>query len=234
MFNRGQREELNALSSKLFGATSRWQKMLKNKSYWVPTGETDKVEHKNYLRGKGGTLTSVRTAERKGLLKEGEHPETYETERQILREPNFDELRQTLEYMLDSKMIGVLMSKSEPEDVRFVYAYRFVKDELRYSFGLQKTVKVDKEDSQDPVEAQKAMIAAQEEYEKDLNSLLDTIGDEKIVDRIKDAVVEPKEFAKIGGFEAADFVADVVFCMKNAEIAEEQYLDVIERAEALL
>lgn len=237
-FTREQRNILNALSGKLYGATSRWQKMLKNKSYWIPTGETEKVENTNYfIKGrKGRTLMRVNTAVGQGLLKQEEgkeHPDKFETVRQVLRAPTYEELRETLEHMVDSKAVSLLMSRGSPEDVRFVYAYRLAKGDLRYSFGLQKTLNVPEEVKNDPEKVQTAMVDAQVEYDKELDELLKMIDDEKLTERIKDAVVDAKTFAKMGGFEALDFAADVVFVLKN-ESAEEQYVQIMEEAESLL
>jgi len=238
MFSRPQRDELNDLSSRLFGGSAnRWQKMIKNKSYWVPTGETEKVSKKNYFfktqKTGGKTMMSIEKAKAKGLLDDS-HEDFFEQERQIMRKPHFEELKTTLEYMLDSKLISALMKRGSPEDVRFLYAYRFVKETLRYSFGLRKSVTLPKEKMNNTKEATEAVLEVQEDYEKDFQDILASVGDEKLVERINDAVVDSETFAKIGGFEAVDFVSDVVFCQKNPTLAEDQIAQILEEGEVLL
>lgn len=210
---RKERDKIEELCLCLYGTKSVWQKLIKSYEFKIPFGEPVKKKFKNYLivgKGRGKkTQISVTKAKALGLIGE-EEKEYFEKEVYNFRAPNPDELTNMLKSLFDSQSLQLFRQTGDGDELRFLYAYRLIKGELAYSFGLTKTLTaVSPEDSSDVAKAADAMMRARESYDSEFNQVLSEIGDEKVVDAIKDAVVEKKVYEKIGGFEAVDFAMDV-------------------------
>lgn len=116
MFTKAQRLELGALSLKVFGSDSYWQKIWKKQR--VPDG-TYTTEQTRYMRLKNGQLITAETAMQRGLLSmttvgaAGDGgpkptPKTQSAVKMVYRQATFDEMKHALESGLETREFSAM------------------------------------------------------------------------------------------------------------------------------
>ena len=210
MFNRGQREVLNALSEQVFGVSSKWQSW--QKEYKIQIGEVELPEAQQYVqisRKKGdnrpGQILKKEVAESFGY----KAPEDKKVTKALWREATYDELVKQLVDMADY----LRFSAMEHEARVTAIVYKEV-----HSLGLNfPVVKLTKQE--------------REGYETDLTDLVNALPDSH-----RAGVVTFLEAPAEVGYEidAVDFVSEFIFCLSHQEHAEEALKLSIEEADKVL
>lgn len=146
-FNKQQRGMLGDLSARIFGSSSRWQKIHdkgqifdkmvddpKGKVYHnIPHYKHEIKDGKSVKTLKSTTRVSEVTAKNLNLIKEFSDKKP---QRAVYRKMDFGELFQYLMMLWDSRVVGHISSK-RPEDMPYLLACRLVEGELNYGFKLR-------------------------------------------------------------------------------------------------
>jgi len=121
-FTKTEREVLKSLSYKIFGRTSKWEKILKTTKYRVE-GQFNTVKR-----------TTYEYVNQKGTIM---YNGAKDLKLPVVRSMTFNEILSYLVNLLDYKVVSII-EKQNPEFLSQLYATRLVKQELAYSFQLVK------------------------------------------------------------------------------------------------
>ncbi len=119
---RAQRDQLAALSIKLTGVSSKWQKMLKETKIFV--------KYEEY--GKSTREYKKAVQDHKALIASGENLEFQAPKRAIYRSPSYEELINSLIYFSDLEDY----KKASPEDLAKKSAAEFLNKKLSVALAL--------------------------------------------------------------------------------------------------
>ncbi len=145
MFNKNQRFVLSELSLRLWGVSSRWEKIYKELK--LPDGHVESNKYvrttveKKFKDARGNIVTKVvngpilreEKALDMGLLKE---PTGQDGKTAVTRSATFEELFSYLVILWDSVVVGHA-SVHMPDKLMLIFAYRLAEGELNYPFKLQ-------------------------------------------------------------------------------------------------
>ena len=195
---REQTEMLKDLSSRIWGSTSRWQKMISHPQFQVADG-TKTVVHKNYFTRKSGAVVTATTALNLGLVSRADMGIETESVQTKYRQPNLEELYYMMEKTLDQKRLMTIISLKDQDLRTSPFVFHVVCGTMDYPWnGMQ----LDQLNT--------------EAYKAELDELV-----AKLPDAPKEAfmsfLMEPVETIPKGMFDAIDFAKD---CLELLDLIE--------------
>jgi len=120
VFNKQQREVLKSLSVKVYGASSKWQKLYSSNQLRVPVG-INTVTETQYVTRNGSTL-----------IANGKK----EVQKPVYGQPTYEDLVHYLEIMWDSRVMTTLAT-TDAQGYVCVFAKRYMEKTLVYNFVLR-------------------------------------------------------------------------------------------------
>lgn len=209
MFNKSERQELNALSLKVYGTETAWVKLLNDPKYQIVTGKREESGQK-YVQyqtkdGKPGTVITLE----KAIEKYGFQATDEQLSRPIVitesRQATFEEMKTALTAALEM----AIHSQLSIEERQHVFAHMFASGKLVYRLSLELP------DSEQTKAA----------FEEQLSFLSD---DQK--ERVKEMLTSADKKVEGIPVDAYGFVSDAVFCKNHEEKAAELTYDYLAEA----